>query len=154
MADFVFNVAKGSIRTYHDNVANDVVAASELVVIALSVTGDQDAAMKDADTVAALLALANVAEVTNTNYARLDNTDTDVSAATVNDTDDRVECDLPDQTFSSISAGDAWTDIVIAYDPTGSSADSALIPLSLHDYAVTPDGSDLIVQITDYARAS
>ena len=146
MADFVFNVAKGKVNEYHDRVDGNDPSASELVLLVLSVTGDQDAAMIDVDTVAALLALSNVAEVTNTNYARIDLNDTEISASTVDDTNNRREADLPDQTWSAIAAGDAWTDLVVAYDPTGSSADSALIPLTLHDFAATPDGNDITAQ--------
>lgn len=147
MADLVFNISKGMANHYVLNVENNSPAGCELVLIVLGVTGDQDAAMIDADTVAALLALGSVAEVTNTNYARIDLVAADNVATAVDDTNDRRESDFDDQTFSSIAAGDAWTDIVVAYDPTGSSADSALIPLTLADFAVTPDGNDIVAQV-------
>lgn len=156
MANLVFNIAKGMVNQYASNVENNSPAGCELVLIALVVTGDQDAAMRDADTVAALLALANVAEATNTNYARIDMVAADNVASTVDDTNDRRESDFDDQTFTSIAAGDNWTDIVVAYDPTGSSADSALIPLTLSDFAVTPDGNDIAAQVNaaGFFRAS
>lgn len=153
MASFTFNVAKGRVAQLHKNVNDNDPTASELVVIALNVTGDQDAAMKDADTVAALLALSNVAEVTNTGYSRQDLTDTDLADTTVDDSGDAQTAAVPQVTFSSISAGDGWTDIVIAYDASGSGADSALVPLTLSDFVQTPNGSDIIIQAGNYFSA-
>jgi hypothetical protein len=109
--------------------------------------------MKDADTVAALLALSNVAEVTNTGYSRVDLTDADVDAPTVDDSGDAQTCAVQEIDMGAISAGDAWTDIVIAYDATGSGADSALIPMTLSDFAKTPDGSNIIIQAGNYFSA-
>jgi len=130
-------------------------AASQLVLLVINAGAATDDQMGDTDTVSALLATA-AAEVTNTNYARIDLDDTDLSAISPDDTNNRLDLDIPDQTWSSIAAGDSWTDIVIAYDPTGSSADSALIPLTCHDFAVTPDGSDITAQIAaaGFYRAS
>lgn len=148
MTDFVFNISKGRVNEMVRRVVGNDPAPSGIVVVALSVTGDQDAAMQDADTLAALLALPNVAEVTNTNYARLVLTDVDLVNPAVDDGNDRQEADMPDLTFATILAGDAWTDLVACYDPdTGSGTDADLIPLTLQDYPMTPDGSDLIATI-------
>ncbi len=156
MANLTFNIAKGMVNAYADNVENNSPAGCELVLIALVVTGDQDAAMRDADTVAALLALSNVAEATNTGYSRIDLVAASGVATAVDDTNDRREADFDDQTFLTVSAGDNWTDMVVAYDPTGSSADSALIPLTLSDFVVTPNGGDIQAQVAaaGFFRAS
>lgn len=154
MASFTFNIAKGRVAEIHERVDDQDPSGCELVVIALNVTGDQDAAMKDADTVAALLGLSNVAEVTNTGYSRVDLTDSDLGAITTDDTNDENECAIPEVDFGAISAGDAWTDIVIAYDPTGSSADAALVPLTLSDFAKTPDGSSIKIAAGNYFVAA
>ena len=153
MPTLVFNIAKGKVNEYHDRVNGNDPAGSELVVIAINST-DTDDAVRDVDSIQALLALASTAEVTNTNYARQDLTDTDLAASDVDDTNNRRDAALPQVTFSSIAAGDAWTDIVIAYDSTGSAADSALIPLTIHEFAVTPDGTDIVITAADYFRAS
>jgi len=155
MADFVFNVAKGRVAELYNRVQSNDPAASQLVLLVINAGAATDDQMGDTDTVSALLATA-AAEVTNTNYARIDLDDTDLSAISPDDTNNRLDLDIPDQTWSSIAAGDSWTDIVIAYDPTGSSADSALIPLTCHDFAVTPDGSDITAQIAaaGFYRAS
>ena len=101
--------------------------------------------MNNADTIAALFA-GTANEVTNTNY-----TNKSVNAAqitiTVDDTNNRLDVDIDDQTWTAIAAGTAWTDLVVAYDPDGTDTDANTIPISLHDFAVTPDGSDIIAQI-------
>lgn len=143
MANFIFNISKGRVVARAQNVEDNSPAGAVIRIFALSVTGDQDAAMIDVDNMAALFALANVAEVTNTGYANKS-----IAAAgltiTVDDTNDRVELFVGDQTFSSIAAGDAWTDLVYAYDPDGTDTDANTIPLTLHDFAVTPNGGDIL----------
>jgi hypothetical protein len=99
-----------------------------------------------------------VAEATNSNYARKVLTDSDLAALpSPDDTNNRYDIDLPDQTWSAVAAGDNWTDLLICYDPdTTGGADSAIIPLTLHDFSVTPDGSDIVAQIAaaGFFRAS
>lgn len=146
----VFNVAKGKWAEYVARVDGNDPAASELVIILYS-TGDTYANMIDFDSVAAINAGASV-ESNFTNYVRVDLTDTGVTPPTVNDTTNKMEWDLPDQTPLISGAGGTLDEdidqIVIAYDPTGSSADSALIPLFFtNDDAaaklITTNGSDL-----------
>ena len=56
-----------------------------------------------------------------------------------------------------MAAGTNWTDLVICYDSdTTAGTDSNIIPLTLHDFVVTPDGSDITAQIAaaGFFRAS
>lgn len=146
MADFVFNVAKGRVAQLVKNV-DDGVGGSVLRVIIINNNSATDATMKDYATVSALLGDANVAEATNSGYARKSLAAANVSF-TVNTGSDTVTCDIDDQTWTAVAAtGGAWTDLVIAYDASGSDADTVMIPLTLHDFAVTPDGSDITAQI-------
>lgn len=157
MADQVLNIALGRVAELYNRVDLSDPTNAVLVIVALGVTGDQDSAIKDADTLAAVEALSNVAEVTNTNYARIVLDDSDLTAFAADDANDRVDLDIPDQTFSSVSAGDAWTDLLLCYDPDSTGgADSAIVPMTLHDFAVTPDGSDIVAQIATagFFRAS
>jgi len=147
MADLVFNIAKGRVVELYNRVQTNDGANSALIVVAVDANGETDANFRDFDDLAALLA-STANEVTNTNYARKVLTDADLSAISVDDANDRFEVDIPDQTWTSISAGDAWTDLIICYDPdTTGGTDSSLIPLTLHDFAVTPDGSDITAQV-------
>lgn len=156
MSDFVFNIAKGRVAELYNRVKSNDPANSALVLVAIDANGDTDAVMRDRDDLAALLG-GTANEVTNTNYARKVLTDADLAAMTPDDANDRMDLDIPDQTWSAIAAGSAWTDLIICYDPdTTGGTDSSLIPLTCHDFAVTPDGSDITAQIAaaGFYRAS
>lgn len=157
MADFVFNIAKGRVVEYYNRVKSNDPTNSALVLVVIDAAGDTDATMKDRDDLAALLA-GTSNEVTNTNYARKVLTDADLAALPApDDTNDRFDIDLPDQTWSAVAAGSAWTDIIVCYDSdTTGGTDSNIIPLTCHDFAVTPDGSDIVAQIAaaGFYRAS
>lgn len=142
MADFIFNIAKGAfVEKFRDGAANGIVL--------LLIAADTDDAMRDTDTITALLATA-ANEATDASYARKTGL---TGTITVDDTNNRVDVDLPDQTWSAL-AGGAILDAVVAYEEAA--ADTTRIPLSLHDFAVTPDGSDVTIQFnaSGFARAS
>lgn len=147
MADQVFNIALGRVAELYNRVDTNDPANSVLVIMIINAGAATDAALKDTDTFTALLATA-AAEVTNTNYARITLSDTDLTAFAPDDTNDRVDLDIPDQTWSAVAAGDAWTDLVIGYDndSTGGT-DANIVPCTMHDFAVTPDGSDITAQV-------
>lgn len=158
MADFVFNVAKGRVVELWDRVkANDPIN-SGLVLVALNLTGlESDALMKDRDTLSAVL--ANSTECSIASYARKTLTDTDLAAFTfsADDTNDRFDIDFADQTWSTVAAGAAWAKLLVCYNPdTTSGTDASIIPLTAHDFVVTPDGSDIVAQVASggFVRAT
>ncbi|MGH2663685.1 MAG: hypothetical protein ACRDH8_12965 [Actinomycetota bacterium] len=144
MADGVFNIALGRFAHY----ASLPAAADAIIVAILQTTGLQaDATLRDHDDLGALLGAAND-EPTNTGYAR--KTVTAVTV-TVDDTNERVDVDHADQTWTGVAAGTNWSKLLENYDgDTGAGADANIIPVSFHDFAVTPDGSDITAQ---YAAA-
>src|SRR5262245_26985197 len=155
MADFVFNVAKGRVAELYNRVDSNDPSASTLVILVLATSGvETDAVLKDKDDVAALVSGATN-EVTNTGYARKTLGDSDISAFAPDDTNDRVDLDIPDQTWTGVASGDGWNDLVIAYSPSAG-ADPTIVPLTLHDFVVTPDGSDITAQVNaaGFFRAS
>jgi hypothetical protein len=160
MADFVLNIAAGRFAELYNRVDTNDPTNAALIIAVFNVTGGvsaEDAALRDADTIAAIEALANVAEATNGSYARKTLTDADIVAFAPDDTNNRVDVDIPDQTWTGIAAGDAWMKLVIAYDnDTTGGADSAIVPMTAHDFAVTPDGSDITATIATagFARAT
>lgn len=136
MADFVFNVAKGKAA---EKVAD---AATNLGILVLATSGlETDAVLKDKTTLTDLVS-GTTNEVTNTNYARKTAL---TGTVTVDQTNDDVTIDIPDQTWSAVAAGDGWSKLVIFYEEAA--ADGTRIPLTCHDFAVTPDGSDITVTI-------
>lgn len=157
MADFVFNISKGRIVEFYYRIDNNDPANSAFIILALATAGiETDAVLKDVDTVTALVA-GTTNEVTNTGYARKVLTDVDLSALTIDDTNDRIDLDIPDQTWTGVAAGDGWSDFVVAYDSdTTGGTDANIIPCTQHDLVLTPDGSDVTAQIaaTGFFRAS
>jgi hypothetical protein len=146
MADFVFNVALGRVVEYAARVEANDPTNSAFVIVAIDAGGESDATMKDVDTLAALLA-TTADEVTNSGYSRKTLANGSLTI-TVTDGSDKVEVDFADQTWSAIAAGDAWTDLVVCYDPdTTGGTDANVVPLVNLDFAVTPDGSDIIMQL-------
>jgi hypothetical protein len=155
MANFVFNIAKGRVAELYNRVDTNDPTNSQLIVLAINAGAATDATLMDLATVAAIEADANAAEVTNSGYARKLLVDTDLAAMTVDNTNDRMPLDLPDQTWTSVAAGTAWTDLIIAYDSDSTAGtDSNVIPLTCHDFAVTPNGGNITAQINDFYRAS
>ena len=155
MADFVFQTGKGKIAEYAARVeANDPTNAAFIIVV-IDANGDTDATMKDRDTLDALLG-GTCNEVTNTNYARKTLANGALTITT-DDTNDRVDIDFADQTWSAVAAGTAWTDLIVCYDSdTTGGADSAIIPLTCHDFVVVPDGADItcVLNASGFFRAS
>lgn len=95
MADFVFNVAKGKINEYVARVVANDPANSALVIVGIN-TSEADGTLQDLDTLAAVLANGNTAELANTGYARTVYTDADLSAPSPDDSNNRQEADMPD----------------------------------------------------------
>ena len=142
MADFIFNVAKGRGIQLLKNVKDNDPAAAVIRIYAI-VTTDTDDDLKGADTMAAVIALSNTAYATNTGYSQLTDDGSDLTL-TLNDTADVYDAILADQTFSSVDAGDNWTDLIVAYDPDGLGTDASCIPLFNADFVVTPNGGDIV----------
>lgn len=156
MADFVFNIAKGRVTEWYVRIDGNDPANSALIIVIIDANGDTDATMKDRDDLSVLLG-GTANEVTNTNYARKTLTDADLTAFSPDDVNDRVDLDIPDQTWTAVAAGTTWTDFLVCYDSdTTAGTDSNIVPGTLHDFAVTPDGSDITAQIAaaGFFRAS
>ena len=148
MADFVFNIAKGRVTELANRVNNNDPTNAVLVIAALDASGvESDATLKDKDDFSALVSGATN-EATNTGYARKSIDQSGGITVTTDDTNDRVDVDIPDQTWTAVSAGSNWSDLVFGYDSDSTGGtDSGIVPLTQHDFSVTPDGSDITVQI-------
>lgn len=157
MADFVFNIALGRVAELYNRVDTNDPANSALIIVVLAASGiETDAVLKDKDTLADVVS-GTTNEVTNTNYARKVLTDADLVAFAPDDANDRVDLDIPDQTWVAIAAGDGWSDLDTDYDnDTTAGTDANIVPMTQHDFVVTPDGSDITAQIAaaGFYRAS
>lgn len=157
MADFVFNVAKGRVAEFYNRVDSNDPANSALIIVVLATSGlETDATLKDSTDLSDVLG-GTTNEVTNTGYARKTLTDADISALTIDYANDRVDLDIPDQTWTGVAAGDGWSKLIVCYDgDTTAGTDANIIPLTAHDFVLTPDGSDITAQINaaGFYRAS
>lgn len=159
MADFVFNIALGRGTEFYHRVDGNDPANSALIVLLLATTGlESDAVLKDLDTVTALVA-GTTNESTNTGYARKVLTDSDLSAWTPDDTNNRVDLDMADQTWTGVAndGTGAISKFVVAYDnDTTGGTDANIVPWTCHDFAITPDGSDItaVIAAAGFFRAS
>lgn len=151
MANQVFNIAKGRAAYYSTLPA----ASDALIVVLLTTTGlDADDTLNNFDDLASLIAANTEADFTN--YARKSITSVTV---TVDDTNNWVDADFADQTWTSAGGGtnNTLAKLLVCYDPdTGAGDDSSIIPLTHHDFSVTTDGSDLVAQLAaaGFYRAS
>jgi hypothetical protein len=144
---FVFNIAKGKVAEYAARVnANDPTNAAFIVLVLATAGLESDAVLEDKNDITDLVS-GTTNEVTNAGYARKAIDQAGGITITVDDTNDRVDVDMPDQTFAAIAAGDGWSRIVIAYDSdTTAGTDANIVPLLCMAFVVTPDGSDIIAQ--------
>ena len=157
MANIVFNRGKGRGVEWAERVnANDPTNAV-LVVAVLATSGiEADATLIDLDSFSALVA-GTTNEVTNSGYARKVLDQAAGITVTYDDTNDRVDVFFPDQTWTAVAAGDGWNDVVVAYDSDSTAGtDANILPHTLHDFVVTPDGSDITLDVptAGYFRAS
>lgn len=138
MADFICNIAKGRLAQYGDLSA----AADALIIIPVESSGvESDATLKDKTTVSDFFSGA-----TNEMGSNRKTVSSSVTV-TVDQTNDRVDIDIPDQVWTALT-GNAISDLLVAYDSdTGAGTDANVVPVSVHDFSVTPDGSDVTAQI-------
>lgn len=147
MADQVFNIAKGRFVEYAARVnANDPTNAV-LVLDVLATSGiESDATLRDVDTFTALVA-GTTNFVTQPSIRKTLDQSAGITI-TVDDTNDRTDVDIPDQTWTAVAAGDGWNDLVCGYDSDSTAGtDANIVPISMHDFVVVPDGSDVTAQI-------
>ena len=147
MADFLFNRSKGRVAEFAERINANDPANPVFVILVLATAGiETDAVLKDKDTITDLVS-GTTNEVTNTGYARKTIDNTGSITITYDDTNDRVDVDMPDQTWTAVAAGDGWNDLVICYDSDSTGGtDANIVPCTLHDFVVTPDGSDITAQ--------
>ncbi len=153
MANIVFNIAKGRVVELYNRVKSNDPANSALVLVPLETSGlVGDSTMVDYDDLSALLAGATNEQTT---MGRKTLTDADLASLPApNDTSDYYEVSLPTVTWTA-ATGNAISKICVCYDSdTTGGTDSNIVPLTLFDFAITPDGSDVPMTGGAFYRAS
>jgi len=156
MADLVLNRAKGRVAEWAERVnANDPTNAV-LVIDILATSGiETDAVLRDKDSFADVVS-GTTNFVTQASIRKTLDQSGGITI-TYDDTNDRVDVDIPDQTWTAVAAGDGWSDLLTGYDSDSTAGtDSNILPATLHDFVVTPDSSDITAQINTagFYRAS
>lgn len=145
MANGLFNTVKGKFRYYMELGG----ASDGITVILLKAAGlEADSVLADYDTVAAILGSTND-EADFTNYSPRKVVTSGITI-TVDDSNNRVDVDFPDQTWTAAggTTNNTLGKLITAYDPTtGSGTDADLVPISYHDFNATTDGNDLVAQV-------
>jgi hypothetical protein len=153
MANIVFNIAKGRVVEFYNRVENNDPTNAALILIPIETSGlESDATLIDVDTVTALIAGTTNEQTT---MGRKTLTDADLAALPApDDTNDRYEVSLPTVTWTA-ATGNAISKIAVCYDSdTTSGTDANIIPLTMFDFVVTPDGSDIQMTTGVFFRAS
>jgi hypothetical protein len=142
---FVFNIALGKLAYY----ASLPAANDALVLIALESSGlESDTVLRDKDDFAAVVA-GTTNEQTTVGRKTLASV-----TVTVDDTNDRVALDAADVSWTS-PTGNPIAALVIGYVPdTTAPSDAAIVPLTKHELAWTPDGNAFTLAINDFYRAT
>lgn len=133
MTDFIFNIAKGRIAELAAlGLANDA-----LIWVPLETSGlEADSVLIDKDDLAAV-----VAGATNEQTTLGRKTATTVTV-TVDDTNDRVDIDMDDPTWTAAS-GNGVSKLLLCYDSdTTGGTDANIVPLAAFDWVVaSPAGT-------------
>ncbi|MFJ4009462.1 hypothetical protein [Streptomyces sp. NPDC090026] len=138
MANVVANAAKGRILHY----ASLPTGTDGLVAVPLEATDlPTDDALQDYGTLADLLAGPATEQAT---MGRVALTGVVVS---VDNAANTASFDVNDIAWP-LATGNPTGKLAICYDPdTTGGTDADLIPLTYHDFAVTPDGTDIVARI-------
>ncbi len=153
MASFTFNTAKGRVRELVKRVDANDPADAKLILVPFSTTMTE-ATGQDALTLTAVKAL--ITEQTTGGWVRKTLTDTDLSAT---DYDDDLAGNLGPAsiiqvTWTGPTAANNTASLVICYNQEAAPTDAATVPLTYHDFVVTADGNDVVVNAGDFFRAS
>jgi len=154
MTAIQFNISKGREVEFYNRVDTNDPANSALVMMILAAgSADGVYGLRDFDTFAAILA-GGYTEATNTNYARKVLTDANLSAFTVDDTNNWILLTLPLQSWTNVGSGSVWDLVVVGYDnDTTGGTDANIVPITgaetrQNGTALVPASSD---EVVDYS---
>jgi len=155
VANFCFNISKGRVVEFYNRAENNDPTNSALILVPLSASGTE-AQGQDLDDLAAVEADANFAERTTGGWVR--KTLESVQLASLpapDDTNNRYDVSVPQVTWTAPAAGNNTTGLLVCYDSdTTAGTDSNILPCTHHDFAVTTDGNDVVLNAGVFFRAS
>lgn len=135
MASFVFNQAKGRVRTFAELPG----ATDSLILVPLEYAGlPADSVLVDLDDLAAVLAAA-------TEHPMGRQTLTGVTSQ-VDDAGDFYYADADDVVWTGVTGNEIGC-LVLAYKPSSSANDSTCTPIAKYEFKTTPNGQDITAQV-------
>lgn len=142
MANDLFNFARGKIGYYAADALGLSGANSRIVLVVLEATEAEDT-LNNYDDLGTLLAATGNTEWTPTAYSRKEHAAADVTSS-VDDTANTAKAVIDtDDTWTSVS-GNASTDALVCWDgDNATGTDANIIPLTYHDFVVTPNGGNI-----------
>lgn len=155
MGNAAFNVAKGRAIELVNRVKVGDPSASRLYAIPVDRAAVSDATLIDCDDFAAVIT-AGVTERNANGWSRITLAAADITAVAPDDTNDRQAGDTIDLSWAGPTGGtgNQVTDVVFCYAAVASPTNAQLVPLSIHTFAITPDGSAVSATVTDFYRAT
>jgi hypothetical protein len=152
VANIVFNVARGRAVEFYNRIVSNDPANSAFVLVPIETTGlEADAVLIDKDDLAAVLSGATN-EQTTMGRKTLTNTELVALPAPV-DASDQYDVALPTVTWSA-ATGNAISKMLVCYDSdTTAGTDANILPVTMFDFAITPDGSDIQMTLGTFFRA-
>lgn len=157
MGNFVHNKSKGRVSEFGERVnANDPTNSVFLMALISASGVEADSVLLDKADWGALVSGATDF-ATNTGSTRKSIDQTGGITVTYDNVNDRVDVDIPDQTWTAVAndGTGAISDVATGYDSDSTAGtDANVIPMTFHDFAVTPDGSDITAQVAVFYRAA
>lgn len=153
MANIVFNIAKGMVAKYYDDIKSGLYANGAIILVPIETSGlEADATLIDVDTLTALVAGTTNEQTTmgrkTLNAAAL------AAIPAPDDTNDRNERSLPTTTWTAAS-GNPISKIAVCADlDTTAGTDANIIPLTMFDFVQTPSGADIQMTTGAFFRAA
>ena len=149
-SNFTFDVAKGREVELYNRVNDNDPTNSALILVVLASGHETDDVLRTYDNLDDLL--NNNAEATNTNYARKTLTDADLNPAVVDTSAHTTTLPFPNQTWTSVAAGDTWSKLLICYDDDSTSGtDADIVPVMAEvirnqstGIALVPSGGNVV----------
>jgi len=150
MSALVFDYGLGRGIEFYNRVKSADPSTAAFVIVLLASSGlESDATLRVKTSLSALVS-GTTNEATNTGYARKVLVAADLASLPNPDTTNHWwQVTLANQTWTSV-ANDGTGAIakgVLCYRPATGSADSAIIPVVMSDFAVTPTGGDITTVI-------
>lgn len=153
MANIVFNIAKGRVIELYNRVESNDPTNSALIIVPIETSGlEADSVLIDKDDLAAVLS-GTTNEQTTMGRKTLESAEL-ASLPAPTDASDYYEVSLPTVTWTA-ATGNAISKLLVCYDSdTTGGADSAIVPLTMFDFVITPSGADIQMTTGAFFRAA